>query len=233
MKAVELLEKLRSLPVFTLGDLSRIVRKDERYVKVMAYRLGKRGLIRRVERGTYTVHTDPVEIASYLATPSYISFWTALRLYGLTEQLPRGIMVAVSKPKKRLAFQGERIEFTKVKHFWGYGKTRYRDFDIFLAEKEKAVIDCLLLKNTPFDEAAKAVLSGELDYGKLAAYAGKTANKALAKRIGFLVEKAGREAGMLLDMVDRNYIPLDWNLKRGGKKDFRWRLIVNTAGGQA
>ncbi len=228
MKTIELLGMLRTRPVFTINDLSRILRKSDSYVKVVAYRLDRRGLIKRIERGKYTVRDDAVEIASYLTAPSYISFWTALRVYNMTEQLPSGAMVAVAKPKKEIIFNGEKISFTKISQFWGYTKIRYRDSDILIAEKEKAVIDCMLSKNTPFDEAAKAILSGDLDYEKLAAYTKKTGSNSLAKRIGFLMEKHGMDASALLDMADSNYILLDWSSKRKGRKDFRWKVIINT-----
>ncbi len=228
MKAVELLEDFRKMPMFTINELSRMLRKDEKYVRTAAYRLESNGLIKRVERGKYTVYDDPLMFASCITVPSYISFWTALRIYNLTEQLPGGAMVAVTKPKKEIEFNGERITFTKTRHFWGYTKMRYRDFDIMIAEKEKSVIDCMLSKNTPFDEAAKAVMGGELDYEKLIEYVRKTGNGSLAKRIGFLIEKHGRDAGALLGIIDSNYIPLNWSLKSEGRKDFRWKIVMNT-----
>lgn len=228
MKTIELLEIMRKRPIFTINDLSRILRKSGNYVKVVVYRLRKQGIIKRIERGKYTVHDETIEIASYLATPSYISFWTALRIYNLTEQLPFGAMVAVPKPKKEILFNGEKIIFTKLSQFWGYTKMRYRDFDIFVAEKEKAVIDCMLAKNTPFDEAAKAVMNGDMDYEKLIEYVKRTKNRSLAKRIGFLIEKHGKDASALLDMLDSNYIPLNWSLKSEGRKDFRWKIVMNT-----
>ncbi|MBI5347125.1 MAG: hypothetical protein HZB66_00790 [Candidatus Aenigmarchaeota archaeon] len=228
MKTIELLGILSAQPVFTINDLSRILRRSDSYVKTVAYRLGRMGFIRRIEKGKYTVRDDAIEIASYLAAPSYISFWTALMIHHLTEQLPMGAMVAVAKPRKEVMFNSEKISFTKVSQFWGYTKMRYMDSDIFIAEKEKAVIDCMLAKNTPFDEAAKAILSGDLDYEKLVVYAKKTGSSSLAKRIGFLMEKHDRDASALLDMADSNYIPLDWSSKRKGRKDFRWKVIINT-----
>lgn len=227
MKTIELLEELRKRPLFTVNDIARLLRKNEAYVKVAAYRLKKRGLIRSVERGKYTVHDDPVLFASYIATPSYISFWTALRMHNMTEQMPSDVMIAVRKSKNEIAFSGRRITFTKTGHFWGYSKMRYMGFDIFVAEKEKAIIDCLLAKNTPFDEAAKAILDGEYDAEKLIGYARKTGNSSLAKRIGYLLEKCRADASGLLDLADSNYVPLDWSAGTKGYRDARWKILVN------
>ena len=228
MKTIELLQKLRAMPVFTVNDLSRILGKSDKYVKVVAYRLCKQGLVKRIERGKYTVYDDAVEIASYITTPSYISFWTALRIYGLTEQLPSDAMVAVTKPKKEIDFGGTKRAFAKTRHFWAYGKMRYREFDIFIADKEKSVIDSMLSKNTPFEEAAKAILSGKLNYEKLVEYVRKTKNQSLAKRVGYLMEKNKVDANGLLGMVGTLYTRLDTSRKVKGKRDFRWKIIVNS-----
>jgi predicted transcriptional regulator of viral defense system len=227
MKAITLLKELEAYPVFTMSELSRIVRKDERYVKLLAHRLQKRGLIQRVEKGKYTVFNEPVEFACYIVSPSYISFWTALLIHNLTEQIPRGVMLAIPGQKKPIFFKGDEISFTTTRHFWGYTRERHWQTQIFLAEKEKAVIDCLLARNTPFEEPAKAIESDELDYEKLMEYTKRTKNKSLAKRIGYLMEHFGKNADPLIGMTDRNYIPLDPDQKKKGKRDRRWKIIVN------
>ncbi len=66
-------------------------------------------------------------------------------------------MVAVSKTRKPVNFQGTKIHFFKTKHLWGYRKQRYMGFDVFVAEKEKCIIDSLILRNVHFDEVAKAI----------------------------------------------------------------------------
>lgn len=228
MKTVELLEELRKKPLFTINDLARLLRKGGQYVRLVAYRLKKRGLVKRIERGKYTVHDDPVIFASFIVTPSYISFWTALRIYNMTEQLPSGVMVAATKPKKDVEFGSQKITFTKISEFWGYKKMRYGSFDIFIAEPEKAVVDSMIAKNVPFDEAAKSILEGEYDHERLIEYAIKTGTSSLAKRVGYILEKRNVNANRLLGMADRNYIPLDWSIAVKGRKDPRWKVIVNT-----
>ncbi|MBI4163065.1 MAG: hypothetical protein HY513_05255 [Candidatus Aenigmarchaeota archaeon] len=227
MKTIKLAASLSKYPLFTINDLARLLRKDEKYVKVVAYRLMKDGIIKQVERGKYTVYDDVIEFASCIAVPSYISFWTALKFYGLTEQLPEQVMIAIPKSKKNIIFNGTTISFTKLKQFWGYSKIRYGAFDIMIAEKEKAIIDCLLAKNTPFDEVAKAISSDELDYNKLIDYTKKAGNISAAKRIGYLIENYGKDASKLLEMLDLNCIPLNWSTRSAGKKNKRWKLTIN------
>lgn len=224
---IQLLKKLEEYPLFTMNEFVRITGKSPEYARTMLYRLKKEKLLYRIEKGKYSVHDDPMAFSSYIVIPSYISFWSGLRLHNLTEQLPKDIMIASAKPKHEIDFQGTRIRFFKTKQLWGYKKERYAGFDIFVAEKEKSIIDCLLLKNLPFDEVAKAVARKELDEKKLAEYAIRVKNISLMKRLGYVMEYFGMDAEMLIKLLDNNFIPLDWNAPKKGEKNKKWKIIVN------
>jgi len=228
MKKIGLLKMLERYPLFTFNEFVRVTGKTPEYSRTYLHRLKKEGLVFQVEKGKYTVFEDPMVFSSYITLPSYISFWTAIRFYNFTEQLPRDIMLASPKPKKNMVFNKKRIRFFKTKHMWGYKKQRYRDFDIFVAEKEKSIIDSLLLRNIPFSEVVKAVQTKDFDAGKLVEYAIKTKNKSLMKRLGYMMEISGIDGrGKLIEHFDRNYILLSWNGKASGKKNKKWRIILN------
>lgn len=227
MKKIELVKRLGKYPLFTLNDFARITGGSPEYCRVSLYRLKREGLVFRVERGKYTAFDDPMVFASHIVVPSYISFWTALRFYNLTEQLPLDIMVASPKTRKNLEFRGTKIRFFKSRELWGYRKQRYGGFDIFVAEPEKAIVDSLLLRNTPFDEIAKAIFSKGVDEKRLAGYALRTGNGSLAKRLGCLMEAADLDASALAKDLDSNYVPLDWAMGKKGKRIGRWRVIKN------
>jgi predicted transcriptional regulator of viral defense system len=128
---------------------------------------------------------------------------------------------------RKVLFQGTTIEFYRMRFMWGYKKTRYSGNDIFVAEKEKSVIDCLLLLNTPYDEVEKAISSEEIDSKKLVSYAIRTGNSSLMKRLGYLMESNNMDAGDLEKHADYNYIPLDWGKRPKAKKDQKWRVYTN------
>ena len=224
---IQLLKKLEEYPLFTMNEFVRIVGKSPEYARTMIYRLKKERLLYMIEKGKYTVHDDPMVFSSYIVTPSYISFWTALRFHNLTEQLPKDIMMASAKPKHEIDFQGTKIRFFKTKQLWGYKKERYAGFDVFVAEKEKCIVDCLLLKNTPFDEVAKAVAKKELDEKKITEYAVRTKNISLMKRLGYIMEYFGMDVEPLTKHLDNNLIPLDWNAPKKGEKNKKWKITVN------
>ena len=227
MKTIELLKILQDYPLFTENDLAKILDKSPEYIKTLLYRLRKQRLIYRIERGKYSIYEDILVFASYIYMPSYISLWTALRYYNLTEQLPRTIFVMIPKSRKSLKFKNTSIEFIKTKYFFGFRKERYSNFDIFMAEPEKALIDSLLSKKVPFDVIIKAIKTKQVNIKKLTNYAIEIKNKTLIKRLGFFLEENNLECEKLKKFIDNNYIILDFALRRKGKKNKKWRIIDN------
>jgi len=227
MNKIQLIDKLKIYPLFTFNDFIRITKKRREYARTLLYRLRKENIIYKIEKGKYTLHEDPLIFASYIQLPSYISFWTALRFYNFTEQLPNEITIATKKARDEINFLGNKIKFIKMKSFFGYRKERYGEFYIFIADKEKAIIDSLLIKNVPLDEIIKAIKSRIIDNNKLINYAIKTKNKALIKRLGFLLERNGYKCKVLKKYIDYNYILLDPMFEEKGEKNNEWKIIVN------
>ena len=232
MKKIELIKMLEKYPLFTFNEFVRMTGKSSEYARTYLYRLKKEGLVFRVEKGKYTVFDDAMMFSSHIIVPSYISFWTAFRFHNFTEQLPSDIMIAVAKSKENIAFKGTKVRFFKTKHLWGYRKYRYRDFDIFVAEKEKCIIDSLLLKNVPFDEIVKSIRTKEFDADKLSQYAVKTGNKSLMKRVGYIMDQCGMNAAAerLTRYLDNNCILLDWSATGKGKTNKKSLKSVRQTG---
>lgn len=223
MKVLSLLKKLERFPLFTENDVAKITNKNHQYVRTLLYRLNKREIIYRIEKGKYTIYEDPLIFASYIITPSYLSLWTALRYYNMTQQQPTSFFVVC--PLKRKNIPGKKISFTTTKHLFGYKKERYSDFDIFIADPEKTIIDSLLFK-VPIEDVDIALETEGLNFERLSKYAKKTGNKSLIKRLGYLLEKKLNDS-YGLKALDNNYILLNYLGKNKGKKDKKWKLIVN------
>ncbi len=225
MKTIQLLKRVERLPLFSVNDMAKIVNKSPKYIRTLLYRLHKNGLIRRVENGKYTLYEDPMVFSSHIVLPSYLSLWTALRYYNMTEQQPYSVFVMVSSPKKSLAFAKTRIRFFSTKYMFGYKKERYNDVDIFMAEREKAIIDSLLFR-IPIADIKTALESEEVDLKKLSEYAQRTASISLMKRLGYLLETLkGSPYG--LKALDNNYVRFDYLAKKRGEKNKKWKLIIN------
>ncbi len=225
MDRLALREAVQALPLFTSSDLARLLRLPPASARLAAHRLAAAGLARRIERGKYTVHEDPLIFASHIAAPSYLSLWSAFHIHGFTDQVPRQVDVMVPAQRSPIRFGSYRIRFHQTRHLWGYRKEPYAGFPIFLAEPEKAILDALLWR-LPLDEIRQALRAG-LDAAKLVAHARRIGNRAAAKRLGFLMQAAGLRTAGLERLVDANPVPLDPSLPASGRPDPRWRVIDN------
>ncbi len=161
MTNLRLIKELGRYPAFTVKQVAGISGKGMDYTYLMVYRLKKSGLIHEIEKGKYTTESDPFKMASWIVWPSYISCWAALNFYGLTEQQPFTIHVVttVKRKVKILSFGGARIEFLTFKRerFLGFVRRRYGDSYLFIAEKEKALVDAVAANKMSVEEAAEIV----------------------------------------------------------------------------
>jgi len=234
MKKIKLLKELEKYPVFNLKTIKELTKKENSYAKLLIFRLKKEGLIFDIEKNKYSLHEDPLIIASNLIWPCYLSFWTALRYYNLTEQLPKDIFVITTRARKKnqLEFRRTKIRFIKInpKYFFGFKKERYAGFDIFIAEPEKAVIDSALFKKISFSEIASILKENinDLNAEKLIDCLLKIRKKTLIKRFGFLLDSLGKDFfGRLKDYAYGQYIKLDYALPKRGIKNKKWKIIEN------
>lgn len=208
-------------PLFTLNDVERISGLDREYLRVKLHRMVEKKELKRVERGKYTVHEDPLIYATHIETPSFFSYWTALRYYNLTTQEPSRLQVMTRKNRKNLA----KIEFHSSTRIFGYRKHQYKGFEIFVADKERLLLDCLSRKIVPVDELTE--LLEEVDGEKMIGYTKKFENKALSKRVGYLLEEFGENMEQLQEFIDHNYTVLDLSKPEEGEKNPRWKVLVN------
>ncbi len=225
MKSIDLLKELEKYPIFTINDLSKLLGKSPEYVAVRVKRLLEQGRIRRIERGKYTLHEDPLIFASHIRYPSYIALWSALRFHDLTTQLPNAVFVCSPTSKKRIDFYGTDIVFVKNANPWGYKKYMHDGFEVFVSDKEKTLIDGLLTGMVPLHEVENAIR--EVDGKKMVEYAKRTENTSLIKRVGYLLDASGRDYKCLEKWAKYPYTVLDTHFKKDGPKNPKWKLIVN------
>lgn len=219
---VDLIEWAAERPLFTLNEADRAVDLTRESLRAQLSRLVSRGDLTRVERGKYTVHTDPLIYATHIETPSYLTLWSGLRFYGLTTQQPTHIQVMTATPRDDLP----GIGFHVSSDLFGFGRRRYRDFEVFVADEERLLIDCLSRRGVPvsaLDELLTAV-----DPDRCVEYALRFDRNAVTKRVGYLLERATGTVRDELRVDDRNYPPLDLNGPDEGHSNATWRLQVNT-----
>ena len=225
MKLYEFTTELSRLGLssFTLQDAARIIHKPSSYAKLFLGRAIKRGAIQRIQRGKFTASQNPFEMAEGFGV-GYVSFLSALSYHGLTAQLPRTVQIASMKPKRGKTVGQTRFAFIRLAQSRFFGFKRYGN--VTVAEPEKAVLDGLYLpQHLPLSEIAGAL--DYLDIQKLLAYAERFDSSIVAKRLGFLLERAGLDATALRKFVTPGYGLLNPALPPKGKRNRAWRLIEN------
>jgi predicted transcriptional regulator of viral defense system len=171
-----LLSALKKYPVFSVRDISAVLGRGRPYASLAAFRLKKAGILHELEKGKYTLESDPFLVASWVVWPSYISGWAALNYHKLTEQLPFAIQVMTTRARKNkaLLFHGTKLDFTRIQKraFCGYTRAVYAQNQIFVAEKEKAIVDALASKRMSLPEAVDLVRrnKGKISLRKLLTY---------------------------------------------------------------
>jgi predicted transcriptional regulator of viral defense system len=204
-------------------------------------RLKAEELVRPVEAGKYLllgfqperVLSNPMFIATRLAHPAYVSFWSALHFHGLTEQVPRTVFVATTRKRRPLDFDGARFVFVKVApyKFFGYQRERIGDLPVLMAEVEKALVDSLdqLRYAGGLPEVAKALYQARqrLDVERLVEYANRMRNRSLCSRLGYLLDRFGQPVKGL--EVSQTFVLLDPQGQAEGPYNRRWRVRVNVS----
>src|SRR3989338_9495950 len=218
-------------PVLTTNDLAKITGYNKNYLKVYLFRLRQKSLITEVERGKYVISQHAFITASNIIFPSYISFLSAYSYYQLTTQMPTTIYVVASTSKNSIILGNYKILFVKFPHLklFGYHKEKFMGKEVFIAEKEKAIVDSLNLPEyCPVDETY-AALEADLDLNKLISYALKMKSIVLLKRLGYLLELRGID----IHNQVRKKLNIRYDLlnpafgRKGYKKSIKWKLIIN------
>lgn len=234
MKLLEFINALEKFekPVFTVNDVARIIDANKDYARVYLHRLEANGVMEAVERNKYTLADNhPYVTASNLVFPSYMSFLTALHYYGATTQIPGSIYIVSTRSKKSLNIKGYSVEFVKLKkeRFFGYTREKFQGKFIFVAEKEKLIVDSLILpRYCPIDETFKLLEDKELKTDTLIEYGLRMDSIVALKRLGYLLELTGIDVyDRLRSVLNRKYDLLNPFLEKKGDKNSKWRLIIN------
>lgn len=244
-----LAEKKKRL--FGLKDVMDELGCSYNYAKVIASRLAKKKWLIPIEKGRYLI--VPLEagkesiytehefiIASKLVHPYYIAYWSAMNYHGMTEQVPFTVFVATTKRRNKKEIHGVKYEFVTVtkNKFFGFSAVNIAGEAVNIPDREKTIIDAL---DHPeycggISEAAKALWNArqKIDFRKLVDYAEKMKNRGIFKRLGYLLQKLEikipEELGKKIkENISKGYAALDTVVKRKGKHNSEWRLLVNVS----
>ena len=240
---INILDNLsRKANIFTFDDAQKISNINRNILKVLLKRLENQGWIERIEKGKYMIiplgakkeayTLNEFIIGSILVKPYAISYWSALNFHSFTEQIPSTVFIQTVSRKKSQdkTIFGINYKIVKVKNqkFFGFQQETIDDSGVFITDREKTIIDCL---DKPqycggIIEAAKAIKSGKYDTKKLVEYAKEIGNTGVIRRLGYLLDLYEKNNN-LIPVKTRNYLFLNPGLKKIGKIEPKWKLVIN------
>lgn len=133
---------------FTYFDKPQDIRRQVNYWL-------KKGFLIKLKKGIYIFSEEFRKqkvsgflISNYLISPSYISLETALGYYGLIPEKITTFTAITTRKTTRIKNPLGVFLYTNIKKelFFGFTKKKEDDYDFFIAEPEKAILDYFYFK---------------------------------------------------------------------------------------
>ena len=116
------------------------------------------------------------------------------------------------------------------KIFFGFDRIVVRNLEIFMANKEKAIIDSILLNRISVSEIFEILQNNisSLDLQRIKNYILHTGNISLMKRIGYMLDLLEHDLFPdLEDHIYRTMIKLDPTMNKKGIRCPKWGILDN------
>jgi predicted transcriptional regulator of viral defense system len=141
--------------IFSFEDiLSFFPNEKKTNLKKLIYRWKKEGQIYSLKRGLYEL-TYPKDliipdlyIANKLYNPSYVSLETALSIFSIIPEVSMAVTSITTKSTRKFKNKHGLFTYHTVKSdiFTGYYVEKRGDFDVLIAEPEKALVDFIYFR---------------------------------------------------------------------------------------
>jgi len=249
-----LLEELhrRSKGAFDAAEASQILgMRREEAGQLLVY-LAQRGWLSRVRRGLYVAVPldarrsgewveDSWVVAERVFSPCYIGGWSACTHWDLTDQVFRTLLVVTARRVRHRDVEIQGLPFHLTVRasdalfgtvpVWR-GQTR-----VCVSDPSRTIVD--ILDNprlgggirTVSDVLQEYLRSEHRDDQLIVKYADRLGNRAVFKRLGYLLEHSGAEAAQLIEAClerrSSGLATLDPSVSAPGRIVRRWRLRVN------
>ncbi len=237
--------------IFRIKDAEQILDKDEKAAADLLSKLVRKGIVSRLKAGLFMIVPLEAEknylenryvIAKEMIRPNryYISHASAMAIHGLTTQPVLNVQISSAVRKKAIVISGIKFSFYRVKPSAYFGieeKWVTKQEKASVSDLERTIVDCLarpeLCGGVP--EAAKGIWLSrtKTDYMKLVRYVKKLGIKAVAKRLGFILQRLELSDKRTLAQLKKysqsseTYVLFDPTLRKTGKYLREWRLRVN------
>lgn len=129
-------------PVFDTKSVTRLV-GNAKYTYVLLNHLLRKGEIKRLTKGYYTIHEEPTLIV-YCLKPAYLGLQDAMSFHNLWEQETMPIVLTVRKVRigiRHVFGNNVMIRRLSPKHFFGYDYHTVDGLHLPVSDIEKTFID--------------------------------------------------------------------------------------------
>jgi len=212
----------------------------------------ERGWLTRVKRGLYSTVSlsaahpesqkeDSWIVAATVFNPCYLGGWSAGEYWGLTEQIFNDVVVFTSRRfnRKEKEIQGTSyiIKTISKNKFFGLKPVWRGQVKVLVSDLERTIID--LLDDPALGGGIRHIAQMINEYfsredkntSNLIDYIKKHGNRAIYKRLGYLIEILNIAAPDILKQCSQNksagYSKLDTTLSDKGKHLRRWNLTIS------
>jgi predicted transcriptional regulator of viral defense system len=147
-------EYLRRTPVASIGSISALTPNRE-YAYIIVDHLLKRGEIKRITRGYYTVYEEP-SLLVYCMRPAYIGLQDAMSFHNLWEQETNPVVITARKVRpgvREVLGQNVWVRRISPEHLFGYDYLTSGDFLLPVSDLEKTLIDMVYFREMRGDMA--------------------------------------------------------------------------------
>lgn len=170
-------------------------------------RLQRGGWLKRIERGLYMLvplsagpdrawTENALVIGTHLVEPSAIAYWSALRFWNFTEQVPHTVFIQSPRRKlpSKMVLDGVQYQVVTISapRFFGLARRAVDGQAIQVTDRAKSVLDAADRPDLCGGIWQLAqVLRGhwaEVEWPRLDEYLARFASGAVYKRLGYLVE---------------------------------------------
>lgn len=181
-------------PVVTTRDIKMIISSlkkkfgvKEKYAYLLVHNLIKKGEIKKLTKGFYTIHDDP-SLAVFCFKPAYIGLYDALSYHKLWEQAANPIILTAKKVRtgmRRILGSNAIIYRLDKRYFFGFELKKIDDLWIPVSDIEKTFIDLLYFK-LPLDKKLENRILKQMDKKKFKRYILKYPKKLRKRFLSFL-----------------------------------------------
>ena len=229
---------------FTFAQAKKILGTSDASVKNVLKRLKKKRRIIPLQKGIYLF--APLKSGeeglwtenAYKIVPMivgskdyYVGFAAAMNYWGMTEQLPYVIRVAMTRQKKPISAVQSKFVFVRKRKLGDYQCVSFGMAGVHFSSIEQTILDGLSLPGycLGIEGVARAIhfTKDNISWGKLISMA-KRGKSIIQRRLGFLLELLKIKHSRPLEAKFKGFSWLD---PAGQKKEFeystKWGLKVN------